>query len=209
LQLITPVTQLPPLVVRVHIFDSTAVDTSTITLNMTWPFVFPDSSNSAPGDSFQWDDHPKHIGWYYFHVPDTLFGRRVVAGDTIWFFCDGSDTLGNYGTTGDQYVVVGSVYQGIGRIPDASVRSFALHANYPNPFNPTTQIAFDLPAEFRVTLKVYNTLGQQVATLVDGEMLAQGRHQLTFDGRALPSGMYFYTVQAGPYNAVQKMVLLK
>ncbi len=71
-----------------------------------------------------------------------------------------------------------------------------LWQNYPNPFNPATTIGFDLPSHSHVILTVFNTLGQQVARLVDGEMDA-GHHRVVFDGRHLSSGMYFYRMQAG------------
>lgn len=85
---------------------------------------------------------------------------------------------------------------------------YALHQNYPNPFNPTTTISFDLPTQSYVTLKVYNMLGQEVAALVDGVRQA-GRYTASMDGARLPSGVYFYQLNAGLYSAVKKMVILK
>ena len=74
--------------------------------------------------------------------------------------------------------------------------SYTLYQNYPNPFNPTTTIAFDLPEQAVVTLKVYNTLGQEVAVLVDHEMMEEGTEEVEFDAGSLPSGVYFYRITA-------------
>jgi hypothetical protein len=78
----------------------------------------------------------------------------------------------------------------------------------PNPFNPTTTISFSLPEATRVTLKVYDTNGRQVAQLVNGLQPA-GQHHVTFDGSSLPSGLYLYRLTAGQNTAAGKMVLLK
>ena len=92
--------------------------------------------------------------------------------------------------------------------PDATPREFELEQNYPNPFNPTTAISYQLSAVSKVTLKVYDVLGREVATLVDGEMNA-GMHEVTFDASRLASGIYLYQVRAGAFTATRKLLLLK
>ena len=92
-------------------------------------------------------------------------------------------------------------------------KEFALYENYPNPFNPTTQIAVDLPEAATTDITVWNIMGQKVATLYSGDLNA-GHHTLNFDGRdnngnQLSSGMYLYRVTAGKYNATKKMTLMK
>lgn len=89
-------------------------------------------------------------------------------------------------------------------IPDAIV----LYQNYPNPFNPTTKIAYGLPERKNVILRVYNVLGQEVATLVDNDM-SPGYHEATFDGTGLTSGMYFYRLQTGSYVETKRLILMK
>lgn len=80
--------------------------------------------------------------------------------------------------------------------------------NYPNPFNPATTIEYGLPKEGHVSLTVFNMLGQQVATLVNGEQAA-GVHRLQFDASNLPSGIYFYRVSVGGFAQTNRMLLLK
>ncbi len=85
---------------------------------------------------------------------------------------------------------------------------FALEQNYPNPFNPATTIRYAVPHRSRVTLTVFNMLGQQAATLVSGEVEA-GYHEVQFNGSGLASGVYFYRLQAGDFVQTRKLLLLK
>jgi len=86
--------------------------------------------------------------------------------------------------------------------------SYSLEQNYPNPFNPTTSIAFSLPQSAQVNLTVYDVLGRQVATLVNGQLSA-GQHSVQFEASSLPSGMYLYRLTTPAGSISQKMVLLK
>ncbi len=91
--------------------------------------------------------------------------------------------------------------------------SFVLYQNYPNPFNPSTTIKYAIPAinnrkATKVKLVVYDLLGREVATLVNGEK-SPGYYQVNFDASGLPSGLYFYKLTAGNYSAVKKMILMK
>ena len=85
---------------------------------------------------------------------------------------------------------------------------YHLGQNYPNPFNPSTKINFTLPRSENVAIAVYNTLGQKLFTLLEKEM-DRGLHQVAFDGTHLSSGMYFYSMQAGHFSDIKKMVFLK
>lgn len=88
---------------------------------------------------------------------------------------------------------------------------FSLFQNYPNPFNPSTSIEFDLPEASTVTLKIYNTLGAEVATLLNKEEMDEGRTTITFEADGLASGVYFYKLllNNGMYQQTKKMLLLK
>jgi hypothetical protein len=85
---------------------------------------------------------------------------------------------------------------------------YTLAQNYPNPFNPTTTLRFGLPNNANVVLKVYNVLGQEVATLINREMTA-GYHEVQFDASQLTSGLYIYRIEAGDFVSIKKMMLLK
>lgn len=88
------------------------------------------------------------------------------------------------------------------------VKNFEIFQNYPNPFNPSTVINYQLMVNSKVMLKVYDVLGNEVATLVDEEKPA-GYHSVKFDGSKLSSGVYFYTIKAGDYFELKKMTLVK
>jgi len=85
---------------------------------------------------------------------------------------------------------------------------YVLFQNYPNPFNPITKIKYKIPELSFITLKVYDVLGSEVATLVNEEKLI-GSYEFVFDGSKLSSGIYFYGLQAGSFVETKKMMLLK
>jgi len=85
---------------------------------------------------------------------------------------------------------------------------FNLHQNYPNPFNPSTTISYSVPELSFVTLKVYDVLGNEILTLVNEE-IPIGSYEVEFSATVLPSGIYFYRLQAGSFVETKKMVLLK
>ena len=97
---------------------------------------------------------------------------------------------------------------GIRSVPNSVPKSFTLDQNYPNPFNPTTMIRYSVPRNSQVTLKIYNVLGQEVATLFSGAQKA-GTYELDFNAARFASGVYFYRLQAGGFSSTKKMMLLK
>ncbi len=109
----------------------------------------------------------------------------------------------------------GRVLAAVGSVGTASSvpTGFVLHQNYPNPFNPATEIRFDLPYTAKVELKVFNVLGQEIATLLSRE-LPSGSHSVTWNGRddydqPVSSGVYFYRLEAGGNSISKKMILIK
>ena len=87
-------------------------------------------------------------------------------------------------------------------------KQFRLLQNYPNPFNPATTINFTLPTPQNVSLDIFNSAGEKVATIVN-ESLQAGYHSINFNASKLSSGIYFYSIKAGDFVAVRKMILLK
>ncbi len=138
------------------------------------------------------------------------FVIHKTTGDTWESSKDRIDSLLN-GTPRTEPVVFfenDSILTGIRRDEYAVVKEYALGQNYPNPFNPATKIDFSLLASSWVTLKVYNVVGQEVATVVD-QQLEAGKHIATFNASQLTSGVYFYKIQAGTFTSIRKMMLLK
>lgn len=160
---------------------------------------------------------------------DTIDGILAAAGlttgqnrDYLWNarVSDGNDTLGvsqDYDEDNDMFE---TLYRPITLTRALQVSTdddsgfgipteYGLDQNYPNPFNPTTNIRFALPQSSKVSLTVYNLLGQQVATLINGEQRAAGRYTVPFDASSLASGLYVYRIQAGSFIQTRKMLLIK
>ena len=131
---------------------------------------------------------------FYFHWADNI----QKLNDITEFFIDGDsapDRRFNYHFTTIQ-------------IPTSVTESLSLSQNYPNPFNPTTVIKYSVPTSGYVTLKIYNLMGQEVAALVNGQLMA-GSYKTNFDASKLSSGVYFYKLNAGGFMMTKKMMLLK
>ena len=95
-----------------------------------------------------------------------------------------------------------------GEIVEDMPKEYALNSNYPNPFNPTTQISYQIPNDGFVNLTVYNSLGQEIAALVNKQQ-SIGRYTVQFNANNLSSGIYFYRIAAGEFNSVKKMLLVR
>lgn len=141
--------------------------------------------------------------------------------DTLWTFAyDHSfiiDSTESPGTWTFQAVYKGQTYThdftigrptGIAEPSANSPEEFALYQNFPNPFNSTTSIRFDISTRSNVTLKVYNLLAQEVATLVEQD-LAVGQYEVHWDAAGLPSGVYLYRLQVGSSTATKKLIFLQ
>lgn len=117
---------------------------------------------------------------------------------------------------GDEHWTQGSVLNKVGvgvtvevkETPGTVPVDYALFQNYPNPFNPTTTIHYSLKTTGRVSLKVYDTMGREVATLVD-RMQGAGQHAVMFDARHLTSGVYFYRLSVNGFTVTKKMILMR
>ena len=154
---------------------------------------------------------------------------NIAAGDTGWatFAISAGDDLAQLRTHVDSaqakalalgWVTIGPV--GVNEVNTGVPKTFELSQNYPNPFNPTTTIQFALPTASNVTLTVYNVLGQNVATLIDGQQRNAAYHSVEWNGRnrygsPVATGLYFYRIEAKPadgsnsFTQIRKMLLLK
>jgi hypothetical protein len=141
------------------------------------------AANNASGSSYAWSDESVENGQRYRY---TLYSVDI----------DGSrDSLRSTEATP-------------AAIAQAVITEYALYPNYPNPFNPSTNIAFDLLEGGTTTLSVYNLLGQRVAVALNAAM-NPGHHAVTFDGRDLPSGVYLACLSVNGFRAERKMLLMK
>lgn len=126
-------------------------------------------------------------------VPGTsLFGENDASNDSYWVY----DSM-------DFEAIPTSVEEEI-----TTVSNFELAQNYPNPFNPTTKISYSVADQTMVTLKVYDVLGKEVATLVN-DVKAAGQYNVSFNAANLATGMYIYKLQAGDFVSSKKMMLVK
>jgi hypothetical protein len=153
------------------------------------PVAFADSTSSGGWTGYPDADIPGFLkGEYYFNVHTKAYPGGEIRG---------------------QMVYEPSVLTAVTPAPAPLPRSFSLEQNFPNPFNPSTTIEFSLAAPTRVTLKVFNILGQQVATLVD-EARAAGVYRTTFNAGSLASGVYFYRLSTEHgQQMTRRMLLLK
>lgn len=126
---------------------------------------------------------------------------QIYAEASFPFTKDGTDM-----TAGGNWDIYG--WDGPANLSDALPLSFELKQNFPNPFNPETAIQFALPEASKVSLKIFNITGQTVEVLTDGYMNA-GYHSVVWNAETLPSGVYFYSLEAEGFSAVKKCVLIK
>ncbi len=124
----------------------------------------------------------------------------LLTNSTGYLFA-GMDYYGIYKSVNK---VVTNIEEPITEIPE----DFVLYSNYPNPFNNSTKISYEIPVQSNVSIILYDALGREVATLVN-EVKPGGKHQFSFVENNLVSGVYFYTLRAGNYTQTKKMILLK
>ena len=134
----------------------------------------------------------------------TITAPTVIGSDTISAkVVLGNDTVSIFTKITVQYISPVSVIE-----DEIAADRFYLYQNYPQPFNPSTKIKYQLPEVSTVTLKIYDVLGKEVATLVN-ETKSAGTYEVVFDATGLTSGIYFYTLNAGSFSETKKMILTK
>ena len=111
----------------------------------------------------------------------------------------------------DMYVVKTGVDHPVSVQPESTSnvpKNYMLLSPYPNPFNPTTTVSYEIPVNTLINIDIYNILGQEVVTLFDG-MQQPGRHTITWNATDVPSGIYFCRMSTPNFQSIQKMVLIK
>ncbi len=138
----------------------------------------------------------------------TVDENNVVAYSMYYYETGNTGPIADPGVAADIFIAaVPLTFVGVEEEISANY-NFTLDQNFPNPFNPTTTIKYSVPESGFVTLKVYDVLGKEVATLVN-ESVTAGSHSVNFDAASLASGMYIYKMQAGNFQNVKKMMLMK
>ena len=137
----------------------------------------------------------------------------MLSRATVKFSVSATDGIDTVKVTGDDRVVFVNRYEYLSTADEGIPTEFALHDNYPNPFNPTTTFRFDVPEVSDVTLSIYNMLGQKVRTF-NYQNTSAGYHSVKWNatndyGDPVGAGVYLYQLRANQYVKTRKMVLLK
>jgi hypothetical protein len=143
-----------------------------------------------------------------FATVGTVSGKGTTTNVTRYSFIDNNSFGKSYYRLKQVDFNGDFSYSGVVEINGTVPQKFAVEQNYPNPFNPTTTINYSVPEKSNITLKVFDVLGREVATLVNGQVEV-GNHQVTFDASKLSSGIYYYTLQSGNNISTKKMMLVK
>jgi len=164
---------------------------------------------------------------YFVATSVGLFSTTTLNGANTMWEQEAADIIGHVvaehivARASDGRVVVGTLGRGMlvgdynspthvdEQPPTSLPAAFRLLQNYPNPFNPSTTIAFDLPVASRVTLKVYDVNGREVAALLHQQQMASGNHRVNFSGRDLASGLYYYRLEAAPLQGAMPALVAK
>jgi plastocyanin len=210
--------------VMLLISNSANATTHVVKFGGTFGFSYsPNSLTVAVGDTIEWEGdfsmHPLSStsvpdGALTFHqASGSVFDYHVLAAGSYQYKCDFHTGLG---MTGSFTVTAGTGI--VNSQPYIKPHDFRLNQNYPNPFNPTTAIPFDLPVQSRVTIRIYNLIGQEVATIIN-ESIPAGSYTRIWNASHIPSGVYLYQILAepvkdqnsglSPFIAVRKLILLK
>ncbi|MEJ5263256.1 MAG: T9SS type A sorting domain-containing protein, partial [Ignavibacterium sp.] len=163
-----------------------------VTMEMGWQYFAQTSNNFFEDVNESYCSPGQHCGSHPVRY-------RVKAVNNI-----NRTSLASLSVTTD----VSGYYLDKGSLNYSEIIKFRLNENYPNPFNPTTVISWQIPVGSHQTLKIYDILGREVATLVD-EYREAGSSEVEFNASNLPSGVYIYKLQAGSFTDVKKMILSK
>ncbi|NOY57385.1 MAG: T9SS type A sorting domain-containing protein [Calditrichaeota bacterium] len=148
----------------------------------------------------------------FTQISSNIIGRRhsgaVVAENNLYIFGGNQASSNSSALKSLEYADISDYIVSVDYQNNREINNFILHDNYPNPFNPTTTISYSIPEFTFVSIKIFNALGKEVATLVNANK-AIGNHQVIFDATTLASGVYFYRLQVGDFIETKKMVLMR
>ena len=160
------------------------------------------SSGSTNLDGTEANEGPSPVS---VSTIDTMYLTGLTGGVTYRFALSAIDLSNNESILSD---TVSGRTTGVSQRSSTIPSSYALEQNYPNPFNPSTSIQFDLPRTGFTTLKIYNLLGQEIATLLN-EIKPSGSYIVQWNALNMTSGMYFYKLTSGEFSQVKKMQFIK
>ncbi|RQV96439.1 T9SS C-terminal target domain-containing protein [bacterium] len=209
----TPATGMPPYVISAMLHDNVQVDApdwiQVEYYNSTIGETYDDIAGEWGADSCQGCDEFNNGRWF-FTLAANHDDSDFANGDTVWFDVWATDPPGNSGFGPLQGIVVGTAFLGIeDHSAPVHAADLRLLGNYPNPFNPSTRIEFTVPNTSSISLKIFNTLGQEVAVLADNVKVGAGLYAYHFDASDLPSGVYIYRLSSETATDSKKMILVK
>ena len=180
-----------------------AVNVPVNSITVTW-------TNGAGTTQMElWFGEIGSLSQVYSGTPITSFNLPNLNYETTfgWYIIDKNDTCGTLGSTWTFTTaqVPNFIFY---EYADVLAALFTLEQNFPNPFNPSTEISYQLPVSGDITLKVYDILGSDIATLLD-EYKPAGKYEVEFNATNIPSGVYFYQLKAGDFIQTKKMILMK
>ena len=147
------------------------------------------------------------VRWKFMYLAPLSKGLDTIFSVGNSVDGDGNPSIGDEYNFGPNFVV--KLVDTVVSVPESPrPLTFHLYQNYPNPFNPTTIIKYQIPSAKRVSLKVFDVLGREVATLVD-RMMDAGEHSVQLDASGLSSGVYYYQMVTGTFTQTRKLVILR
>ena len=167
---------------------------------------YVDTSGSFVDLAFDYMDLTSDMTEYSIFFKASDFPASVGKKLGIWFDNITSESNSWLGLDNVRLINSGATYVKTSKL---NPTVYSLAQNYPNPFNPQTTINYSLPTAGLVTLKVHDMIGREVITLIQCKKETAGNHSITFDAKNLPSGIYFYCLQADKFSETKKMLLIK
>ena len=182
----------------------------------------PDGSGNGPSCRWATSVNANGTMKYFVATSTGLYSTSNLNGNATVWAQEGSNTIGNVvctmvkGRDADDFVAVGTHSMGVFSSTGVTsvqgestlAENYSLLQNYPNPFNPSTTIEFTLPAAGEVKLSLFDALGSEVDVIAAKDFSA-GNHSINYNASNLPSGVYFYRLEAGSFVQSKKMILMK